>query len=88
MFVDIVGFTRLGEAMPPADAMALLRAFHTRVERAVFAHNGMVDKFMGDGALACFGVPEPSADRRGRRHPRRIRSPGRTRSPGCRSGGT
>jgi adenylate cyclase len=42
--------------------MALLRAFHTRVERAVFLHGGMVDKFIGDGALACFGVPEPSAD--------------------------
>ena len=40
--------------------MALLRAFHTRVERAVFAHGGMVDKFMGDGAMACFGVPDPS----------------------------
>ena len=60
MFVDIVGFTRLSEAMAPADAMALLRRFHTEVERAVFAHGGMVDKFMGDGAMACFGVPDPS----------------------------
>ena len=46
--------------MAPADAMALLRAFHTRVEQAVFDHGGMVDKFMGDGAMACFGVPDPS----------------------------
>lgn len=60
MFLDIVGFTRMGESMSPAAAMELLRAFHTEVERAVFAHNGMVDKFMGDGALACFGVPEAS----------------------------
>ena len=59
MFVDIVGFTRISEPMSPGDAMALLREFHTRVERAVFAHGGMVDKFMGDGALACFGVPDP-----------------------------
>ena len=60
MFVDIVGFTRLSERMAPADAMMLLRRFHTEVERAVFAHGGMVDKFMGDGAMACFGVPDPS----------------------------
>lgn len=60
MFVDIVGFTRLSQGMAPAAAMALLREFHTRVEQAVFAHGGMVDKFMGDGAMACFGVPEPS----------------------------
>ena len=68
LFVDIVGFTRLSETMAPADAMALLRGFHTRVERAVFAHGGMVDKFMGDGAMACFGVPER------RRPPRPTRS--------------
>ena len=60
MFVDVVGFTRRSETMAPAAAMALLRGFHTRVERAVFAHGGMVDKFMGDGAMACFGVPDPS----------------------------
>jgi adenylate cyclase len=59
MFVDIVGFTRISERMSPAAAMALLREFHTRVERAVFAHQGMVEKFAGDGALACFGVPDP-----------------------------
>jgi adenylate cyclase len=59
MFVDIVGFTRISERLSPSAAMALLREFHTRVERAVFAHGGMVDKFMGDGALACFGVPDP-----------------------------
>jgi adenylate cyclase len=59
MFVDIVGFTRMAEAMSPAAAMGLLRDFHTRVEEAVFAHGGMVDKFMGDGVLACFGVPDP-----------------------------
>jgi adenylate cyclase len=60
MFVDIIGFTRLSEGMAPADAMALLRGFHTVVERAVFDHGGMVDKFMGDGAMACFGVPDPA----------------------------
>ena len=59
MFVDIVGFTRISERLSPAAAMALLREFHTRVEHAVFAHGGMVDKFMGDGAMACFGVPDP-----------------------------
>ncbi len=60
LFIDVVGFTRRSEGMAPAAAMALLRDFHTCVERAVFEHGGMVDKFMGDGAMACFGVPEPS----------------------------
>lgn len=60
MFVDIMGFARLSEALAPSAAMALLRAFHTQVEQAVFEHGGMVDKFLGDGAMACFGVPDPS----------------------------
>ena len=60
MFVDMTGFTQASEELAPAEAMSLLRAFHGRVERAVFAHGGMVDKFIGDGALACFGVPDVS----------------------------
>ena len=60
MFVDLIGFTRTAETLTPAEAMALLRAFHTLALRIVFAHGGMVDKFMGDGVMACFGVPEPT----------------------------
>jgi adenylate cyclase len=56
LFVDIVGFTPLSERLSPAEAMALLRDFHALVERQVFAHDGMLDKFLGDGALAVFGV--------------------------------
>jgi adenylate cyclase len=60
MFVDLVGFTRTAETLSPAAAMGLLRGFHTLVERIVFAHHGMVDKFIGDGVMACFGVPDPT----------------------------
>ena len=59
MFVDIVGFTRIAETMDPGAAMDLLRRFHTLVEQAVFAHHGMVNDFMGDGVMTCFGVPDP-----------------------------
>ncbi len=62
LFVDIIGFTHLAERMAPAEAIALLRAFHRRVEKAVFAHGGTLDKFLGDGALATFGPPEPGPD--------------------------
>lgn len=62
MFVDLVGFTGLAEKLDPAEAIELLRGFHRLVERAVFAHDGSLDKYMGDGALATFGVPEPAAD--------------------------
>lgn len=60
MFVDMVGFTRLGEHLSPAEQLALLRAFHARVEAAVGAEGGIIDKFVGDGASAVFGVSSPS----------------------------
>jgi adenylate cyclase len=57
MFVDLVGSTRLGETMTPAETAALLRRFHRSVERAALDHRGTIDKFVGDGALVVFGVP-------------------------------
>ncbi len=62
MFVDLVGFTRASENLAPADALELLRGFHSRVEAVVDAHGGTIDKFIGDGAMVLFGVAEPSRE--------------------------
>lgn len=59
VFVDIAGFTAMSERLAPADAMALLRAFYARVEAIIAAEGGMLDKFLGDGALAVFGAGRP-----------------------------
>ena len=61
LFVDIVGFTRLCESMPPAAVIALLRDFHQRMAQAVFAHDGTLEKYIGDALMATFGTPHPSA---------------------------
>lgn len=60
MFVDIVGFTNLAEATPPEQIIELLRAYHRRVGRLVFAHGGSIEAYVGDAVVAVFGVPEPS----------------------------
>lgn len=59
MFTDLVGFTTWAERQSPSDALALLRGVHEHVEEAVFAHDGALDKFIGDGAMATFGSPNP-----------------------------
>ena len=58
LFADLVGFTTLAETMSPEDVMAMLRAFHGRMEEEVFRHGGCLEKFIGDALLATFGVPE------------------------------
>jgi adenylate cyclase len=58
LFADLVGFTTMAEEMTPEDVMALLRAFHGRMEEEVFRHGGCLEKFIGDALLATFGVPD------------------------------
>lgn len=62
VFVDIVGFTRLAEAMPPGDVILMLRDFHKRVADQVFGHAGTLDKYIGDAAMATFGTPQAGPD--------------------------
>jgi adenylate cyclase len=59
LFADLVGFTTMAEEMTPEEVMALLRAFHGRMEEEVFRHGGCLEKFIGDALLATFGVPDP-----------------------------
>jgi class 3 adenylate cyclase len=47
----------MAEDMTPEEVMALLRAFHGRMEDEVFRHGGCLEKFIGDALLATFGVP-------------------------------
>lgn len=56
MFVDVRGFTRLSQDLPPAEVAAWMRRFHRHVEDTVVRFGGVVDKYIGDGVLALFGV--------------------------------
>jgi class 3 adenylate cyclase len=57
MFVDIVGSTGIVETQTPDETVAMLREFDSAMEDRIFAHQGVVDKFMGDGVMAVFGLP-------------------------------
>jgi adenylate cyclase len=62
MFVDVAGFTRRAERMGPARTVEFLRDLHGRIERAALANRGVIEQFMGDGAMIIFGLPEPKSD--------------------------
>ena len=62
LFVDIVGFTRMAEAMAPEAVVTLLRQFHERMTSQIFACGGTVEKYIGDAIFAVFGVPDSSPE--------------------------
>lgn len=62
LFTDVVGFSSWAEERPPAEVIARLRLVHAVVAETVFAHGGVLDKFIGDGAMATFGAIQPRPD--------------------------
>jgi adenylate cyclase len=60
LFVDIRGSTTLAENLDPSRLAIFISAFRRRVMKAAQRHGGVVDKFIGDGAMILFGVPAPS----------------------------
>lgn len=56
MNVDIRGFTKLASDLEPSEVMRLLSQYQSRIVPVIQAHGGVVDKFMGDGVLATFGI--------------------------------
>ena len=58
MFTDIADFTALSEQMDAAAVSTLLNRHFAILCRAVDAHGGTVDKFLGDGMMAFFGAPD------------------------------
>jgi adenylate cyclase len=57
MFVDIRSFTAAARMRTPAEVVARLDAVFEILVDIVDRHNGIVNKFLGDGLLAIFGAP-------------------------------
>jgi adenylate cyclase len=62
MFVDVAAFTRRAERLGPTATVTFLRELHGRIERSALANRGVIEQFMGDGAMIIFGLPEPKPD--------------------------
>ena len=56
LFADIRGFTTLAEAKLPYDVVFILNRYFATMGSAIEQVDGRVDKFIGDGVMALFGV--------------------------------
>lgn len=63
LFVDIAGSTTTADELAPDDLMHWVGAFLEEMAEAVVQHNGVIEKFTGDGLMAVFGIPVPRTGR-------------------------
>jgi adenylate cyclase len=56
LFADIRGFTALAEGRLPYDVVFVLNRYFSAMGRAIESAGGRVDKFIGDGVMALFGI--------------------------------
>ena len=57
LFCDLAGFTSLSEQLDAEDVAIVQEAYFDAVRHAVGRHGGALEKFIGDAAVAVFGVP-------------------------------
>jgi adenylate cyclase len=51
-FLDLQGFTRMSELLPPSGIVAFLNAYLEEMSAPIGANQGVTDKYIGDGIMA------------------------------------
>jgi len=62
LFSDVRGFTRMSERLEPERVVALMNGYFSRMVPCIEQLGGGVDKFIGDGVMAVWGVPIDQGD--------------------------
>jgi class 3 adenylate cyclase len=62
VFTDLRGFTAFAETAEPEETMSVLRDYHSALGERVFAYEGTLEHFAGDGLMVFFNDPPPCPD--------------------------
>jgi adenylate cyclase len=57
LFADIRGYTRLSDRIDPVELGDIVSTFQDQCAQGIWAHDGIVNKQMGDGLMALFNFP-------------------------------
>jgi adenylate cyclase len=61
LVADIVGSTQMAERLGSRRFGDILARYYQEITEIIFAHHGMLNKYIGDGLMAVFGLPhQPS----------------------------
>ena len=58
MFTDLRAFTKMSEKKLPYDVVFILNQYFKLMGEIIENHGGYLDKFIGDGTMALFGIEE------------------------------
>jgi class 3 adenylate cyclase/tetratricopeptide (TPR) repeat protein len=62
VFCDLVGSTALGDRADPEVLREQMTRYHAELRTILERHGGTVEKFVGDAAMAVFGLPQVHED--------------------------
>jgi adenylate cyclase len=57
LFADLRGYTALSRKLPPETCSSLLDAFYDEAAAAIWEHDGLLNKTIGDSVMAIFNFP-------------------------------
>src|SRR5206468_8318965 len=62
LFCDLVGSTAMGDRSDPELLREAMSRYHAELRQILERHGGTVEKFVGDAAMAVFGLPQAHED--------------------------
>jgi class 3 adenylate cyclase/tetratricopeptide (TPR) repeat protein len=62
LFTDVTGYTAMCERLDPEDVKEIMSRIFGEITQVVTKYEGFIEKFIGDAAMALFGVPKSHED--------------------------